>query len=310
MLGFHAAASPGAIFRIACDASDQAALGALFGAVRGSGFLDRFPDASLLPCIVREVTDSDQLQIEIAEMPDPRLRITLEAIAASPRGPHFGTSARAALAILDAEGPSGIAATARRLATEDDLFFHFLRSYVRYTPDPRPVVPALLDVLERGDVSGYVQGSARQALFEMTGQRFRGAAEARRFWVANRNRTVDEWLVAATGDVSAEVRRDAYEALGGRPPSATGRQRLLLGLEEEDVELRYIAAVSLARWGDRRAAPVLVAFLPRWGAFVSLGRLHGRTLGFDWHASIPARRAAIARWREWAQRLEASSSEP
>ncbi|HJL18823.1 MAG TPA: HEAT repeat domain-containing protein [Sandaracinaceae bacterium LLY-WYZ-13_1] len=299
-LHFQARAHPERLLRAACD-PDNRTPDLAFGLLRGAGFFERPLPAEHLPCLRRRAFGSAQLQLALAGVPDPRLREVLEAIVDRPFQANFADSARGALAILEAG--EAIGAPLRRFARDEDgenVVNGLLRSYVRHVEDPRPIVPALADLLDAGGVVGHNRGRASWALRRLTGRAFRDADAARAFWASHRDRTVDAWLAEAASDDDPEVRRNAYGALRLRAPTEVGRAALLAGLEDPEVSLRLDAAITLARWGDRRAAPWLVRFLPDHEAFLALGWLASSDLGFADAEGVAERRAAVARWREWA----------
>jgi hypothetical protein len=209
--------------------------------------------------------------------------------------------ARASIAALETQETADLGEPIDLFGDEEGFLVAYAQSYLRYAEDPMPMLLTTIQQLE--GAAPPMRRQLTHLLTRATARTFSDPGAAGRYVWAHRAQTMDQWLADAARDADPGVRLSACAALRPRKPSMEGRAALYAALESRDGELRLTAAKSLARWGDRRAAPVLAAFLPREDAFLALGWLAPSTLGFDPDTSMADRRAAVARWRAWATRV-------
>ncbi len=265
-----------------------------------------------LPDEVAEFLDAhaDQdptLRWVVLAMSDPRLRpavVRLTRVA----DPKVRAAARQALQGIDQEARVPTLAAIAHARNPDQLVA-LAAHRASAVDDPRPVVPLLIDALEKHRLEGWSRGAAIQLLQAITLRPLGDdPARWRSFWEQHGTEPYRAWLLEATSQTNASYRIDGYAALGAHPPFDAARPRLIEGTQDPSPAVRMAAADALARWGDARAALALVAFLrdpgpeAREAAFESLARLHDTTLGYDPVATPVKRAPAVGRWHEWARR--------
>jgi hypothetical protein len=320
LLLFLERARPAELFTLVCDgtATDHGAE-SILGELAGSGFFEQPLDAGQLECVERLARTSMQLQAQLTRAPVEQLRPVLRRLAEQPLLPQFQPFGRAALVVLDLAAGGPLDRTVRDLAarasatpvfaSDGSVALHnelssVLSGYAKRTADPRPLVPVLIEVLRAADTSEEVANTVQNTLSGLAGRRLEGADAWQQSWDANSGRTVDEWFAEGLAAADDDQQWSLIREVADRPPSDAVREALAAALSSPKANVRLAAAEVLARWHDRRAIPVLVRFLPDLSAFRALGWFHDRSFGFDWSAPVEEQAAAIARWREWARRLQ------
>ncbi|MFK7989845.1 MAG: hypothetical protein AB8I08_27750 [Sandaracinaceae bacterium] len=306
MLQFHARAHRDALLELLCAADEPPSRRALVIALRETDAFAAVEDR-YVPCLRR--LSGTELQPTLAELPDPRLRGILETIVAQPLDPRDGELARATLEVIDAAARGAWPALLGRHMSNNRRFFDVQRVAAEGLADPRPIVPTLIAALTHPDASDYVRRTARRRL-RLMGVPHADAEEARAFYAAHRDEPLDAWMAAAVAREDDVGRWSLYRVWWERQPGPAGIAALVAGLEDANTQNRDDAAVALARWGDRRAIPVLAAHLPSHAAFLALGWLHDSSMGFgNRDLDADARRLVqlVQRWRAWAEH-EAQSS--
>jgi HEAT repeat protein len=254
--------------------------------------------------ILREHLAEDRtLQLLAASVSDRRLEAETRQLAQSP-DEDVRRAASVALARIADQSMSIEDVRAVRDDPEERLARAW--AYFEGSRDPHPLVPVLLETLDRHGDDEWVRVEVARLLTSLTARDLGGDPEPwRRFWEKRQHETREAWLVSAGRDPDPEARARACEGLGYLEPSDAGRAVLYAGLRDPDLQLRLRAGEALARWRDRRAAPVLVALLGnrlhlvRARAFVALAFLAPATLGYDPGAPPLTRARAVGRWRAW-----------
>lgn len=125
------------------------------------------------------------------------------------------------------------------------------------------------------------------------------------WWSKNRNLSRVQWLIDDIFSPDIAQRRRAILELS-EYDTVDSRTALVKCLTDPIVQID--AATSLARLGDRRSIPALVAVLlpqdspsVRWQGICLLKSLTGQTLGFEPNAPASSRAEAIGRWKLWIQ---------
>lgn len=299
MLQFHARAHRDELLELLCSPDALPGRDALIAELVSA---DAFADVEdgQVPCL-RRLADT-RLRHTLAELPDPRLRTLLETIAVQPANGRDAELARATLGVIDAAERGTLAERITRHVGDDTRFFNTQRVAAERLRDPRPIVPGLIVALTHPSASDYVRNTARNRL-RLMGVPTESAEEARAFYAAHRHEPLDAWMAAALANADDGGRWAIYRVWMEREPGPAGVAALLRGLEDPTRNNRDEAAVALARWGDRRAIPVLAAHLPSRAAFLGLSWLHDSSMGYGGlgpETEVDEVAEVVRRWRAWA----------
>ncbi len=314
---FHLYASPVATWRLLLEGSsnehegggpDLTALVQLIGSTEPSLLRKEQVLALVEPRIAQSST---ALAIAMA-VPDPRFRNALTAIGTSSASDEIKTMAREALERLDrvTNAQAGeLLRTAARGSIED--LARVGGELLLYREDPSPLIDVLVGMLDEEFEDERVHAMVVEWLRLVT-RRDAGAdaSEWRDLVNAHRGRPFSTWLVEASQQGSQAARMSALQGLATLEPTDESRAALEAALSDPVFEVRLAAAASLARFGDTRAVPTLLAALDdgspqvRLYGFTSLAFLSPTTLGFDPFGEEIDRAAGLARFREWQRRAQ------
>ena len=311
VLFFHLRANPVATWQAAMTLPAEEADSFVSSVGFQVGHGGPLPQA-LIDWLKAELPKQPGLENAIANLPDERLREQLVSLSAmtDPDKEWIARQAKDSLAAIDAQkaGPTAL------LQASDDEFMRVGHALQEPGQDHRPLVPVLIEILERAtksanSSSGLPRDEVVVQWLEVLVSRSFGkdVAAWKSFWQANQGKPYCQWMIEAAGQDTPMLVQNALSRLGFCQGSREAVEYLARRMREDSGDTRSLAALALSRHKDRRAIPVLIDMLAddnqqsRNLALLALANFHTTTLGYDPAGDEAGRAAALRRWRAWAK---------